>query len=149
MASVAIQLDTLKTESAIKEIKENELATIANELLWYDGSGLSRYNIMTPNALVTVLEEIRNKIGDQGIKKIFPAGGVSGTIKNWYQGELNRPYIYAKTGTLRAVHCLSGYIYTDSGKTLIFSFMHNNFKGSSNPIKEKMNSLLQLIKAKY
>jgi D-alanyl-D-alanine carboxypeptidase/D-alanyl-D-alanine-endopeptidase (penicillin-binding protein 4) len=149
MASEAMRTDTLNTESAIKEIKEQALVDIASALLWYDGSGLSRYNMFTPNALVTVLDLIRNRIGDQRIKKIFPGGGVSGTIKNWYQGENNKPYVYAKTGTLRAVHCLSGYIYTDSGKTLIFSFMHNNFKGSSSPIKEKMNRILQYIKANY
>ena len=68
---------------------------------------------------------------------IFPAGGKSGTIEKWYGGKAE-PYVFAKTGTLSNKHCLSGYIKTESGRLLIFSFMHNNYVGSPEPVKKEM-----------
>ena len=149
MGSSAMLLDSIDSKAMISYVKSHMLRDIDSELLWYDGSGLSRYNMLTPQAIVSVLDRIRKQISDQGIKKIFPAGGVSGTIRDWYHGSDNQPFVFAKTGTLRGVHCLSGYLYTDKGTVLIFSFMHNNFRGSPNRIKESMNQVLQHIKSHY
>ena len=55
------------------------------------------------------------------------------------------PYVFAKTGTLRHKHCLSGYLRTHSGRVLIFSFMHNNYTGSSARIKEEMQRVLEMV----
>ena len=150
LLSVAGKLsDTLATHIAIEKIKDLYLADIAEELQWYDGSGLSRYNMFTPRAIVHVLNEIYQILTLEQIKRFFPAGGQSGTIKNWYNNENGMPYVYAKTGSLKNVHCLSGYLFTDSGKVLIFSFMHNNFTGPSSSVKEKMNKVLRFIKSNY
>ena len=43
--------DTMQTTIAIREIKKKHLANIADQLQWYDGSGLSRYNLFTPKAI--------------------------------------------------------------------------------------------------
>ncbi|MBK8500888.1 MAG: D-alanyl-D-alanine carboxypeptidase [Saprospiraceae bacterium] len=120
--------DTMQTTLAIRDIKKNHLAPISDQLQWYDGSGLSRYNLFTPKAITTVLTKIYSILPIDQIKHIFAAGGVTGTIANWYKNENGPPFIYAKTGTLKNVHCLSGFIFTDSGNTLIFSFMNNNFR---------------------
>ncbi|MBK9336339.1 MAG: D-alanyl-D-alanine carboxypeptidase [Lewinellaceae bacterium] len=47
---------------------------------------------------------------------------------------------------MSGVHCLSGYVVTKRGKTLVFSFMHNNFVGSSRPWKAEMQGLLEYIR---
>ncbi|NND33394.1 MAG: hypothetical protein HKN76_12455 [Saprospiraceae bacterium] len=146
LGASAVLSDSIDSAALINLIKENMLPEIAQEIQWYDGSGLSRYNMFTPNAIITVLNKIRDLISDDRIKNIFPAGGISGTIKDWYHNPGGKPYVFAKTGTLKGVHCLSGFLYTDSGRVLIFSFMHNNFVGSSNSIKEKMNLVFQFIK---
>ena len=78
---------------------------------------------------------------------IFSTGGVSGTIKNWYAAE--QPYVFAKTGTLKHNHSLSGYLKTNSGKTLIFSFMNNHYPFSSTQVKTEMQSLLEDIRENY
>ncbi len=79
----------------------------------------------------------------------FPAGGESGTIEDWYPGN-PEPYIYAKTGSLSNNHCLSGYLLTKSGKTLIFSsFMNNHFMESSSEIKNRMQSIFEEIRDTY
>ncbi|MFT6856055.1 MAG: D-alanyl-D-alanine carboxypeptidase/D-alanyl-D-alanine-endopeptidase (penicillin-binding protein 4) [Cyclobacteriaceae bacterium] len=114
---------------------------------WYDGSGLSRYNLITPKSLVEVLNQIYQRLSFEEIKSVFPIGGESGTIRNYYKSET--PYIIAKTGTLKNNHCLSGYLMTNSGKTLIFSFMNNHYIGSSDQAKVAMEQLLIKIRDHY
>ena len=75
---------------------------------------------------------------------IFPVGGESGTIADYYRTN-GHPFLYAKTGTLSNRHCLSGYLFTKNEKLLLFSFMHSNFYGSSAPLKKEMDRVLQHI----
>lgn len=112
---------------------------------WVDGSGLSVYTKLSPQFLVDVLHRLYESMSPDQLFHYFPAGGVRGTIASWY-GTKGPPYVYAKTGTLSGVHCLSGYLLADSGKTYIFSFMHNNYLGSSNQYKKKMDVLLRWVK---
>ena len=137
--SVTDIIDTLKTSL---------FAEAPNELLWVDGSGLSRYNMFTPNTIIYLLKQIHQNYGIDAIEQYFAVGGYSGTIKNYYAGD-EEPYIFAKTGSLRSNHCLSGYIKTDSEKILSFSFMNNHFKGSSREIKLEMEKILLFIKEHY
>ena len=123
--------------------------TVPDELVWVDGSGLSRYNLITPRSFVSVLSEIYSIKGMDYIQRIFPAGGVSGTIKNNYKSPTGIPYVYAKTGTFRNNHNLSGYIITKSGKTLIFSLMNNNFIIPVDDVKREMEKFLFSIYDAY
>lgn len=113
---------------------------------WVDGSGLSRYNLIAPQFLTALLRQLYQRYPKERLFAIFPAGGVSGTVKDWYAGPQGKPYVFAKTGTLSGVHCLSGYIVTAKGRVLIFSFMHNNFVGSSRPWRQEMQRLLGWIR---
>ncbi len=114
---------------------------------WHDGSGLSRYNLITPLSLVSILNRIYQTEDWQTITTIFPAGGHSGTLTNWYYND--PPFVFAKTGTLSNNHNLSGYLVTDSGKTLIFSLMNNNYVTDVGEVKKEMSNLLFKIKKFY
>ncbi len=114
---------------------------------WYDGSGLSRYNLITPMSLVNILNRIYQTEDWQTIKTIFPSGGHSGTISDWYYND--PPFVFAKTGTLSNNHNLSGYLITDTGKTLIFSLMNNNYVTHSAAVKQEMSKVLFKIKKLY
>ncbi len=140
--------DTLNASKVIRFAKDSLMADIPGETSWVDGSGLSRYNLFTPEAIVFVLNRLYKNISRERLLHIFPAGCVSGTITKYYAGE-GRPYVFAKTGTLRNNHCLSGFLLTKSGKTLIFSFMHNNFPGNSNSHKAEMERVLKAIHLAY
>ena len=83
------------------------------------------------------------------ILSLFPAGGISGTISDWYAGKDGKPYVFAKTGGMGGVQCLSGYVVCNSGKVLIFSFMHNNFVGGSRDWKLEMQRLLEQIHERF
>ncbi len=132
--------DTMNTRKIISYSIKNHLNDLPDRPQWRDGSGLSRYNLFTPRMMVSVLGKIYKKIPEERVFRIFPTGKKEGTIKNWYA-----PYVHAKTGTLSNRHCLSGYIETKKGKTLIFSFMHNNYTTSSSPLKKEMEKILHFI----
>ena len=142
------QFGELNSKKMIEFAKDSLLADLPDELLWRDASGLSRYNMFTPRTIARLLEKIYQQTPEEKIFEIFPAGGVNGTIKDWY-GSPSAPYIFAKTGTLSGKHCLSGYLKTKTGKTLIFSFMHNNFSGSTQPLKLEMQRILEYIHQTY
>ena len=138
------RLGHMNTKEMIEYSKKNFLFDLPDEPKWVDGSGLSRYNLITPRSLVKVLEKIYRQMPRERLFHIFPAGGVSGTIEDWYKNG-GQPYVFAKTGTLRNNHCLSGYLVTKRGRLLIFSFMHNNYTVSSSTIKREMESYLRRI----
>ena len=77
----------------------------------------------------------------------FPVGGKSGTLKKWYGNE--KPYVFAKSGSLSNNYNLSGYLVTKKGTVLIFSYMNNHFKESSSEIKKVMEKTLFEIYNKY
>ncbi len=142
--------NTQNVRKIIDYARDRHFRGAPDRLEWWDGSGLSRYNCFTPRSIVYILHELYKKNPQERLFKIFPAGGASGTIREWYGARNGQaPYVFAKTGTLRYVHCLSGYIKTRKGKVLIFSFMHNNFTVSADVYKEEMQDVLRKVYEQY
>ena len=139
--------DSLKTEIAISHIQDEYLKDLPDKPNWVDGSGLSRYNLITPRSMVFLLQKIAEIVPSQRLFSLLPSGGSSGTLKNSYLAK--EPYIFAKTGTLRNNHALSGFLKTKSGKVLIFSFLNANYPGSSVEIKKQMEVILKGIHKNY
>ena len=140
--------DTLNSDITRTHILKNELADLKQQPRWVDGSGLSRYNLFTPQNMVSVLDKLYTFVDKERLFTIFPAGGISGTLKNRFIGN-NKPYIYAKSGSLSNNYCLSGYLLTNSGKTLIFSFMNNHFRQSSADERLHLEGMLLTLRDTY
>lgn len=142
---------TLNSQKVIEFMKEHYLKGMPDEPQWADGSGISRYNLFTPRSMVWLLMQIDEEFSSN--KKLFellPAGGQSGTIENLYAArDGGPPYVFAKTGTLRNNHNLSGYLITESGRKLIFSFMNNHYVSDTSVIKEAMGDVLWYIHEHY
>ena len=145
--SAGVLSDTLNPEITIRFIQENLLGELPDKTNWVDGSGLSRYNLVTPRSMVKLWELLYKQVPTNRLMPLLAAGGVSGTLKNFYVAD--KPYIFGKTGTLRNNHNLSGFIITKSGKTLIFSFMNNAYSKPTAEIREEMERILQHIYQKY
>ena len=132
------QKNVFSAEAAIEVFNERWKNWLPDKLEWVDGSGVSRYNMFTPKTIVAVLEKIYDTLEWNEIKEMFPKSGESGTLTA-YKDLKN---VYAKTGTLKHNHNLSGYLISDSGDKYIFSFMVNHFTSSSGEIKKEFQSYL-------
>jgi len=140
--------DTLSSEKVRKHMLENALRDLKQKPRWVDGSGLSRYNLFTPISFVEVLTKLYKTIPQERLFHLFPVGGEFGTIKDWFAGT-KKPYVFAKTGTVGNNHNVSGYLLTNSGKVLVFSFMNNHFKKSNDEIRTQMQTTFEWLRDNY
>lgn len=124
----------------VDHLKEIDFDT--SGLNYMDGSGLSRSNLVTPISQVKFLTSLMNEKYYKTYFDSLPIGGQTGTLKKMFNTEGNGQ-VFAKTGTLNKVKTLAGYMKTNSGKTLVFSLLINNYAGSVDQVKSKMEQLLQ------
>lgn len=92
-----------------------------------DGSGLSRYNYVTPETLVKILRALYRHSRFEQWYSYLPVAGVDGTLRSRMQGSAAGGNVHAKTGSIANVRTLSGYVRTRDGEMLAFSMMANNF----------------------
>jgi len=140
--------DTYNVEDGIAYILENQLQNLPQKPVWIDGSGLSAYNLFTPEDTVHLLTKMYQEIPLGKLLNYFAVGGKSGTLRNWYGGK-DKPYVYAKSGTISNTYCLSGYLITKKGTLLIFSYMNNNYNQPTSKIRSQIQDHLSKIYEKY
>lgn len=145
--SAGVQFDTLDTQKIRNSILNNELSDLKQPPRWVDGSGLSRYNLFTPESFVHILSKLYQELPRERLFNLFPGRGLSEPLKN-RDTENTTPYIYAKTGSLGNNYCLSGYLLTKKGKTLIFSIMNNHFLKPTREVRDEVQALLETIREK-
>lgn len=139
-------LGLMNDEKIIDTLLKTDFKDLPQKPRWADGSGLSRYNLFTPQDMVAILNKMKKEFGMERIKVIFPTGG-EGTISSYYKQDAG--FIYGKTGTLSGVVAFSGFLYTKKGKLLIFSTLINNHQGSATDIRRAIENFLQGVRSKY
>lgn len=97
-----------------------------------EGSGLSRNNLTTANASVALLRFMAKHPAAQAWEDSLPIAGVDGTIRRRMKGTAAEKNVHAKTGTLRWVNALSGYVTNAAGEKLVFSLMLNRYDSPPN-----------------
>lgn len=109
-----------------------------------DGSGLSLLNRVSPETLTDILSyAYENKLISTDFLESLPVAGVDGTLKKRFRNSEIQGRVRAKTGYLKNVRALSGYIFTKKGDVLVFSILSNGFGWKT---KELQNDLLgQLV----
>jgi D-alanyl-D-alanine carboxypeptidase/D-alanyl-D-alanine-endopeptidase (penicillin-binding protein 4) len=125
---------------------KTDLKDLPQKPRWVDGSGLSRYNLFSPQDFVFILNKMKNDFGMQRVKNIFPTGN-EGTLNGYYLRESG--YIFAKTGSLSGVVSISGFLYTRKNKLLIFSILVNNHNGSATNIRRVVEKFIEGIRNHY
>jgi len=139
-------LGYMNDEKIIDTLLKTDFKDLPQKPRWADGSGLSRYNLFTPQDFVAILNKMKNEFGMERIKVILPTGG-EGTISSYYKADSG--YIYGKTGTLSGVVAFSGFLYTRKGKLLIFSTLVNNHQASATEVRKAMEKFLQGVRSRY
>ncbi|MBS1920004.1 MAG: D-alanyl-D-alanine carboxypeptidase [Bacteroidetes bacterium] len=139
-------LGVMSDEKIIDTLLKTDYKNLPQKPNWVDGSGLSRYDLFTPQDFVSILNKMKNEFGIERIKVILPTGN-TGTLKNLYKPDSN--YIFAKTGTLSGVVALSGYLYTKKNKLLIFSVLVNNHRSRAASVRIAVEKFIENIRNKY
>ncbi len=120
-------------------------AGISNDqYVFYDGSGLSRQNLVSPHAIVQLLRYAAIQPWGAAFKSTLPISGVDGSLSDRLNAPRLQNRVFGKTGSLGGVKALSGFATTDSGETVVFSILSNN---SNLPPKRVTDAVDQLVQA--
>jgi len=104
-----------------------------------EGSGLSRRNIITPAATVELLKFMsRHPVADL-YRESLPIAGVDGTLEKRMRETPAARNVHAKTGSLRYVYTLSGYVTTAAGERLAFSILVNNANSADRSVSPRQD----------
>ena len=134
---------------AIKTFLYNEVKIDTTKMRMEDGSGLSRYNLISPNQINQILKYMySNSPYNTEFISILPSGGWDRVLKNRMEGIENGDNIRAKTGTMSGVSCLSGYVFTKNGEPLAFSIMMNGYVGEYNPYRKLQDDICEILSEK-
>jgi D-alanyl-D-alanine carboxypeptidase/D-alanyl-D-alanine-endopeptidase (penicillin-binding protein 4) len=110
-----------------------------------DGSGLSRHNLITPLALVELLELMANSEYNDIFLNSLAVAGKTGTLKNRFQDTVIVDQFYGKTGTLSGISALSGYLKRENQDTLVISIIINNSTEKSSTLRKIIDEIVLLF----
>ena len=118
-----------------------KVGIVPDDVVQTDGSGLSRHDMATPRAFVTLLEYAQKQPWFSAYYSSLPVAGVDGTLTDRMKNAGITGKIHAKTGSVTHVRALSGYAETLHGRKLVFSFLSNNQAATGHEIHEALDGL--------
>ncbi len=124
-AGIAVEMDFLKS-----------IGVNASTVAIVDGSGLSRYNAVTPRALVQILQYEWNSPNRQTVLDALPVAASRGSMRNDFAGTPAALRVYAKSGSMTNVANLAGYVSTRRHGAITFAFLLDDALGDDAAIAE-------------
>jgi D-alanyl-D-alanine carboxypeptidase/D-alanyl-D-alanine-endopeptidase (penicillin-binding protein 4) len=121
----------------------NNAGIASDEYAFHDGSGLSRENLVTPHAIVQLLQYAASQPWGNEFRQSLPQAGVDGSLADRFKNLDPATHVYGKTGSLSGVKSLSGYAVTANGEQLVFSILTNNFTTPDNRILDAIDSVVE------
>ena len=115
------------------------------EYMFYDGSGLSRQNLVSPHAIVKLLTYASKQPWGASFADSFPVSGVDGSLVERFSKTSAQGRVHGKTGSLDHVNALSGYLTTAKGEHLAFAILSNNHNLTNKHAIEVIDSIVQAV----
>jgi serine-type D-Ala-D-Ala carboxypeptidase/endopeptidase (penicillin-binding protein 4) len=116
-----------------------------DQYLFYDGSGLSRQNLVTPHAVVALLEYASHQPWGKAFRDTLPVSGIDGSLADRMKGTSAQGRVHGKTGSLGGVKTLSGYLTTDHGEDIAFAILTNNFNVPAKKVTDAIDAIVEDI----
>ncbi len=138
-----MQLES-KNNDIVKDIL-TDLGVNPDSYMLADGSGLSRQNLVTPEALTETLRLMIKTDNGEIYQKSLAVTGVSGTLENRFQDTNLVEKIQGKTGTITGVSALSGYLQRQDSESLVFSIIVNNSIQSGKNQRQTIDEIVTLL----
>lgn len=125
--------DATGEQAGIRELNRflQKVGIPRGQTIFDEGSGLSRENLTSPFATVTLLTYMSHQKDAAVYIDALPIAGVDGTLRHRMRGTAAQNNLRGKTGTLRWANSLSGYVTSAAGEHLVFSMMLNRYAGGS------------------
>lgn len=120
---------------------------LPEDFFFYDGSGMSDMDRVSPRALTALLRYIAAQPWGMQYRAMLPVGGVDGTLDDRFMKGPLHGRVFAKTGTLNEVNTLSGYVTAKSGRTIVFSIMCNGHMPGTHGILKTIDAIVGAIAA--
>jgi serine-type D-Ala-D-Ala carboxypeptidase/endopeptidase (penicillin-binding protein 4) len=112
-------------------------------LIQRDGSGLTRYDLVTPEAIVNILAHVDRDPRLRGpFEASLPIAGRDGTLANRMKGTPAEGNVRAKTGSMTAVRGTSGYVTSADGEPLVFCILANNYDTPASTITAAEDAII-------
>jgi D-alanyl-D-alanine carboxypeptidase/D-alanyl-D-alanine-endopeptidase (penicillin-binding protein 4) len=118
-----------------------------DDFFFYDGSGMSPLDKITPRALTRLLAYASHQPWGEAWRETLPVAGVDGTLDHRFANTQLKGRMWAKTGTLSEANALSGYMTTASGRTVAFSILINNHYPESEIEQQAIDRIAEAIAA--
>ncbi|NEP77502.1 MAG: D-alanyl-D-alanine carboxypeptidase/D-alanyl-D-alanine-endopeptidase [Okeania sp. SIO3B3] len=132
---------------SLEEVKVilTRLGVTPNSFVLNDGSGLSRHNLVSPEALVQTLRIMANSPWANIYRNSLPVAGVSGTLSRHFRNSFAEGNVQAKTGTISGVSGLAGYIQPANFEPLIFSIIVNQSDLETKNLRSAIDEIVLLL----
>ena len=121
----------------------NNAGISSDEYDFYDGSGLSRQNLVTPHAIVQLLQYAASQPWGAEFRDSLPIAGSDGSLADRFKDLNPAAHIFGKTGSLGGVKSLSGYAVTPKGQQIVFSVVSNNLSVQPKRVTDAIDSLVE------
>jgi D-alanyl-D-alanine carboxypeptidase/D-alanyl-D-alanine-endopeptidase (penicillin-binding protein 4) len=135
--------------AALNSFATQQVGILPGETYFSDGSGLSRGDLMAPQAAVKLLLYMTTSPNYQAFYNSLPISGLDGTLAHRLLSDDVKGRIHAKTGSVEHVNTLSGYMDLPSGKRLVFSTMLNNHPLATKDGQETLDAIAVEIYKHY
>ncbi|STX29980.1 D-alanyl-D-alanine carboxypeptidase [Legionella beliardensis] len=135
-----------EAQTIIKQFLQQQTGIPLKQAILTDGSGLSRYDLLTPNQTVSLLRFLfdRFPLAYEYIAAL-PVSGRDGTLQRRFKKPNQQDLVRAKTGTMRGIISLSGYLYTVNAHTLAFAIYVNTRRGTSPNVSGRYRYLVDAL----
>ena len=135
------------TELGLKKLKETltALGVDPQSYSLADGSGLSRQNLVSPEAIVQTLKRMAQTPQATIYRASLPTAGANGTLGRRFLNTAAQGNLQAKTGTLTGVSALSGYLDVPGYQPLVFSIMVNQSDQSPTTQRQAIDEIVLLL----
>lgn len=129
---------------AVKDFWKEKGVDLDNTNL-YDGSGLSRFNGISPKQLVELLKFEAKSENFEEFKSTLPIAGVSGSLKTMLKGSKAENNLSAKSGYIEKVRAYAGYVTASNGNLVAFAVVVNNYHCSASEARKELELIMRAI----
>lgn len=135
------------TEKGIQQVLKlaEDIGIPSTGLKMFDGSGLSRLNLVSPISVIRLLNYIASQRDFNSFRNSFSRPKLNGTFKNRLKGTSAEDRVWVKTGSMNYVNNVAGYLVSSDGELFCFAIFFNNFTAPSSTIRNIQDLILMRL----